>query len=300
MKGRLILIAAAWLAGLLAVPDAAPARDFLGYGRHVSNDLLGDGRDRWHSGSISSSRVWGDPWAGALPQGFGSLLELRIAGEIMAPENLRRPARDDRPYATSLSFGLHSHFDWQGMETTLGTDLVLTGPMTGLPWLQDKVHDWLGASTTSARTKAGAVPDGVHPTLAFENGRSYGLGVATLRPFVAGRWGDETLLRAGADITIGSVGMAELLVRDRVTGQRYRVVTAPHPGVAFVVGADYAYVQDSIYLRRPRDTRARVRTGVHFQTRRVGGFYGLTWMGPEFEGQKEGQVIGSIRLKVDF
>ncbi|KAA2312397.1 DUF2219 family protein [Pseudooceanicola sediminis] len=300
MNRKGIQVVAVVLAALLCLPGGASAREFLGYGRQVSNDFLGDGKDRWHTGSASASRIWGDPWLGRLPQEFGNILELRIAGEIMAPAKLRRPEPGDRPYATMLSFGLHSHFDWQGLETSLGSDLVLTGPMTGLPWLQETVHDWLSISSASARVRAAEVPDGVHPTLAFETGRGYAIGAARLRPFLSGRWGDETLLRAGADVSFGPVGIAELLVRDRVTGQRYRVVQDKAPGAALVVGADYAYVHDTIYMPRPRDTRSRVRAGVHVQLRRGSGFYGLTWMGPEFEGQPEGQVVGTARLKFEF
>jgi hypothetical protein len=43
--------------------DAGP-REKLGYGRLVTNDYFGDGSDRWRTGSISSSRIWGTAGGG--------------------------------------------------------------------------------------------------------------------------------------------------------------------------------------------------------------------------------------------
>ncbi|MBR9762461.1 MAG: lipid A deacylase LpxR family protein [Rhodobacteraceae bacterium] len=298
--GTTFILLTALLAGL-----ASPvvAREKLGYGRLISNDVLGDGRDRWRTGSVASSRVWGPSWTGSLPDTPGDLLELRFLGQIIGPDDLNSPAPGDRRYATALSLGLHSHFDLGGLETAIGGDLVMTGEETGLPDFQDALHDLLGVEGPSDGTRAAAVASGLHPTLVLESGRSFAAGRTELRPFVEGRVGDETLLRAGLDISFGQLGRGELLVRDPVTGQRYRVVRDEGArGASFVMGGDIARVASSIYLSdgELQEERSRLRAGMHWQGARSSGFYGLTWMGEEFSGQDEGQLIGSVRLKFEF
>ncbi|CUH64472.1 hypothetical protein TG4357_01300 [Thalassovita gelatinovora] len=294
--------------GLLFLTSQAFAGDRtrLGYGRLVTNDFIGDTQDRWHSGSVASSRIYGYSWDGDLPEKFGELLEFRINGEIIGPDNLVSPAAGDRPYAGSLSFGLHTHYQRQETEIAMGMDMVLTGPMTGLDDFQGALHDALGVETASTATLAGQIGNGVHPTFVMELGRDYALGqVATLRPFLETRVGVETMLRAGADITIGQIGRAEVLVRDPVSGQRYRTMQKSDPGYTFVIGGDIAKVTESTYLPASRgytltDSRQRLRAGVHWQGENSSGFYGLTWLGEEFEGQGEGQFIGSVRLNLNF
>jgi len=277
----------------------------LGYGRLVNNDFIGDFRDRWQTGSISSSRVWGRDWEGRPPATFGDLLELRLSAQLIGPDDLRNPAPADRPYANALSAGLHTHFTRGGLEFATGVDIVATGEQTGLTWLHDQLHDLLGQTQTSAATRAAAIGDGFHPTAVLEMGREYDLGGARMRPFLEGRAGVETLARAGVDVTIGSLTQGELLVREPITGQRYRTVRGNAEGHAFILGADVAAVEDSVFLpggtqAAPTDTRTRVRAGWHWQTKRGGGFYGVTWLGKEFKGQPSGQVVGSLRLDYSF
>ena len=126
-----------------------------------------------------------------------------------------------------------------------------------------------------------------------------------MRPFLEVRAGIETLARAGVDVTIGEVGRGGLMVRDTVSGQRYRAVAGEFQGAAFVLGADIASVADSHLLPSssgvtPRDIRSRVRTGVHWQGEKTALFYGLTYLGKEFEDQDSGQFVGSIRLDFNF
>ena len=293
---------------LMALPQEAGAqtRERIGYGRLITNDYIGDGRDRWRSGAVASSRVWGRGWSGALPYDFGDILELRLGAQIIAPENLVNPAPGDRPYAGALSLGLHTHFERAGLELTLGSDLVMTGPQTRLDDLQASFHDLVGVNKASSLTRNGQVGNDIHPTLVGEAGREVTLGAnARMRPFIEARAGAETLLRAGVDVTFGALGQGELLVRDPVTGQRYRSVKGDAAGYAFVMGADIAAVSDSVFLPassgvQALDRRTRLRAGMHWQGDRAAVFYGLTWLGKEFEGQDEGQVLGSIRLDLNF
>lgn len=300
-------IAAACLALLLMVQDAdAQPRERIGYGRLITNDYLGDGEDRWRSGSFASSRIWGRGWGGALPHQPGEVLELRLGAEIVTPENLRGRASGDRPYAGLLSAGLHTHFTRGGADIALGADLVFVGPQTRLDQLQGAFHDLVNVHRASAMTRAEQVANAVYPTLVAEAARDVFLGSnVTLRPFLEARAGIETLVRAGMDVTIGQMGQGELLVRDGVSGHRYRTMPLDNGRASFVLGADLASVHDSGLLPsssgvQARDTRGRLRAGVHFQGGPATVFYGVTYLGKEFTGQDEAQIIGSLRIDINF
>ncbi|KIN71337.1 DUF2219 domain containing protein [Sulfitobacter guttiformis KCTC 32187] len=241
-----------------------------------------------------------------MPAGFGDLIELRIAAEIIAPDNLANPDPSDRPYAGSVSIGAHTHFKWGGFDTSLGGDLVLSGSGTGLGSFQRGLHKVLGVQRPSDSTLDAQI-SGIHPTVVGEIAREVVLGSAVrMRPFLEGRAGAETLVRAGVDLTFGRSGQGDMMVRESVTGQRYRVVTAAqNNGFAFLLGADIAHVADSIYLPTGNgaelaESRDRLRAGVQWQGERASAFYGLTYMGEEFEAQSEGQLVGSIRINLSF
>lgn len=287
--------------------DAHKKRTRIGYGRLITNDFFGDGEDRWRTGGVQTSRVWGPQWDGALPRQIGALIELRLGAEVLAPANLVTPGAGDRPYAGALSAGLHTHYGWNALEVSMGADLVFVGPDTGLLDLQSGLHDLLGVREPSAATEAGQIQNTIRPTVVVELGKTHKLSDSVaLRPFIEGRAGDETLLRAGFDLAFGQVGRGELMTRDKVTGHLYRTIRSDWTGYSFVLGADVAHVADSIYLPESggfalNDSRERVRAGVHWQGESGrAGFYGLTWLGKEFEGQEESQVIGSIRFNLEF
>ena len=290
----------------LAGTAGAEGRTRIGYGLVFTNDLIGDGDDRWRTGSVASSRIYAPGWDGQAPARFGELLELRFNGEIIAPDDLSTPAPVDRPFAGALSLGLHTHLTRAQMEYAVGADVVVVGPQTGLDDFQDWLHDIVGGDEISRATRRGQVDDGVYPTAVLEAGRSFDLGPARLRPFAEARAGVETLVRVGADLSFGRLTRGELLVREPVTGQRYRAVRADMPGAAFILGADITWVEDSEFFPgsapvTPEDTRARVRGGVHWEARNGASvFYGLTWLSEEFEEQREGQVVGSLQFRLRF
>lgn len=290
-----------------AVSVTAEPRSLIGFGRLVNNDMLGDFNDRWRTGSLSSSRVYGPEWAGRLPSTFGEILELRLQGEAIAPANLIAPRAGDRPYVGAWSLGLHTHFDMRGFETALGADVVMTGPQTRMDKLHSALHRSLGVAGPSAATRAGQIGNRIHVSPVFEIGRDVPLGGtgARFRTFFEARAGVETLVRAGVDVTVGTVGLGELLVRDPVTGHRYRSVQGAARGLTWVFGADIAHVANSAYLPASRgynvmDTRKRLRAGLHWQGENNAVFYGLTYLDEEFVGQGEGQVVGSLRLDLKF
>ncbi|MEO0938210.1 MAG: lipid A-modifier LpxR family protein [Pseudomonadota bacterium] len=300
---RLLLLALA-ITCQLCVPAAAQDRVLLGYGALITNDFLGDGRDRWQTGSIQGSRVWGPE--GGVPSAPFTLLELRLGGQSIAPARLRNPAPGDRRYAGALSAGLHTHWLRGDAEFSLGGDLVFVGPNTGLDGLHAGFHDFLNITQPSDTVRANQIGNAVRPTLVAEAAHNFGLGAVALRPFAEVRAGAETLLRAGADLSFGGLGQAGLRVRDTVTGQRYAAVHAKGAGTRWILGGDIAYVGSSVFLPTdtgpaPENTRTRLRAGVQWQTQSgARGFYGLTWLSEEFEDQPEGQLTGSFNLRVQF
>lgn len=299
---------AALAVGVFGTFGASDAQaEELGYGRLIVNDFLGDGHDRWRSGSIVGSHVFGPEWTGSLPHSMGEIIELRIMGQTLTPANLSSPAAGDRPYAGALSVGAHTHFQSaSAIEWTLGGDLTLIGPQTGLADFQNWLHDQLSIPGASSSVLSSQVGNAVYLTAVAEAGRSFDIGSnASLRPFAEARLGDETLLRAGFDLTIGHFGSNDILVRDPVTGQRYSTMPDRPLGVSFLLGADTAYVDSSAYLPSSsgvglENARHRVRAGINWQGKRHSVYYGASWLSPEFTAQAEGQIVGAIRIKIDF
>jgi hypothetical protein len=299
-------LALAGLIALLAVPALAEDRRTIGVSRLFTNDALGDQRDRWRTAGYGVSLLRGPDWTGSLPATPGRLLEFRLRSEIVTPEAIANPDPRDRRYAGILSFGLHTHAAVGAGEARIGADLVVVGPVTGLSGLQGHLHDLLGLPEPDTSNQLG---NAVYPMLSGEIGRSYRLGRAvTIRPFVEGQWGFETLIRAGADLTLGRFGEDALALRDVVTGHRVAGIRAPGggaPGLSLVLGGDVARVGDSALLPDDgtavlRRDRTRLRAGLHWQGRRSDAFYGVTWLSPEFEGQHEGQLVGALQLRVRF
>ena len=280
------------------------ARERLGYGRLTTNDLFGDGEDRWRTGSITTSRVWGYGWSGQSPSRFGDIIELRLQGQIIAPDDLVNLDLTDRPWAGALSAGLHSHFMLGETEMAVGGDIVVIGPQTNLDDLQDFIHQTINVRSPSDEVLDNQIGNRIRPTLTVESGRTFiWSDRIRARPFAEGRAGDETLVRIGADLTFGIMGLDELLVRESISGHRYRAIKSDRAGFSVVFGADIAHVFDSVYLPESRgiqleDTRERVRLGFQYQTQSTGLFYGVTWLGEEFVGQDESQIVGSLKLDI--
>ncbi len=288
-------------------PAMAGERVTLGFGRLMTNDVLGDGEDRWRTGSYVFSKLRGrNAWTGQRPTRIGDILEYRIRGEVFSPENLTTPAAGDRQFAGAWSLGVHTHYRTGQTEVSMGADLVITGKQTGLGDMQREFHDVLGVTAASALVLGNQIANGFHPTISTEIARPLRFSDRImLRPFVEGRAGDETLVRIGADLLIGGVGQKDLLLRDVTTGHLYRGTHVAARGGTFVLGADIAKVESSIYLPASEgyvltDTRSRLRAGLHWQSGRRSAFYGVTWLSEEFVGQPEGQIVGSARFSWRF
>lgn len=288
----------------LAVPAAAQERETLGFGRVFNNDRLGDGRDRWNTGSYTISVLRGPGWSGALTDRPWDVVEYRFRGDIMTPSNLASPAPGDRLYAGTLSAGAHLHFALRGLEVAAGADVVVTGEQTGLRSLQASLHDAL--SLPQLRVDGFQVDNGVYLQGTVEVARDIAFAGGAIRPFVELQAGAETLARAGVDVTIGAFGAGGLRLRDVTTGQRVAGITGDDDlGFSFLLGGDVAYVDRSVFLPEDRgymveDERFRLRAGVNYSFGASNVFYGVTYLSEQFVGQPEGQVVGSLTLGLQF
>lgn len=291
------------LCTLLAPPLAAQEVETLGYGRLFTNDYFGDRHDRWRSGGYQFSILRGSDWTGDLPARPGGIVEYRLRTEIIAPSV--ESGGTDRPYAGTISAGLHTHFALGPFDATTGVDLTLVGPATGVSSFQEGFHDIfslprpVGVDDQLGNTAhLGAVSELAWPIRPVD--------ALTIRPFVELQAGVETLARVGGDIIVGNVGHRDLLVRDTVTGQLIRAVDASPMGASLLVGGDWARVGDSVFLPQDQgfaalDERWRARAGVHWQIfPEVSVFYGLTYLSEEFAGQPEGQLVGGLKLNFNF
>lgn len=295
-------------AGLMAAaPVSAQERDTIGYGRLFNNDFFGDFEDRWRSGSYVYSITRGPEWTGQLPDAPGAIIEYRLRTEIIAPSALNGAGSNDRAYAGTLSAGIHTHFARGGANISTGLDLVAVGPQTGVADVQDWFHDVVSAPNLSNSVKDNQVANAVYPTFLAETSYPIAIGEnTTLRPFIEAQYGVEDFVRVGADIMIGAVLQNDLWLRDSPTGQLYTGVEQGRAGTGFVIGADYAMVANSEYFPASfgtvaQEERLRARAGLHWRFGDgISYFYGLTYLSEEFEGQPNGQFLGSLKVNFEF
>lgn len=278
----------------------------LGYGRVFTNDILGDGDDRWRTGAYVLSNLRGPRGTLSLPDRIGVLYELRFGVQMISPANLTEGGAGDRPYAGVISAGLHSYFQRGRAELRAGLDLVATGPSTGVGNFHQWFHERFDMVPPSDSVQQAQIGNRIFPTASFEIARPLRFGAATLRPFLSAQAGVESYARIGGDLLFGPAYRNPVLLRDVTTGQLYPgLQQASDPGWSFLIGADLAHVFDSALLPQDRgleltNLRARARAGVQRQGRRWGMFYGLTWLGREFDSQPEGQLVGSVSLRMAF
>ena len=272
--------------------------------RVFTNDTIADRQDRWRSGGYGISAFRGDSWSGSLPSQPFDIVEYRLRGEVMAPDNLARPAPGDRLYAGSLWFGAHTHLAWQGLDVTAGADLVVTGEQTGIRRLQSQIHDWFSMPRMDVQNHQVANAVYLHGTVELAKAMQVSWG--EVRPFVELQAGVETLARAGLDLTVGSLGQGGLRSRDPITGQRIAGIVGEQSfGWSILLGGDIAHVEASAFLPESRGYRVvtdrhRLRAGVNYAVGSSNFFYGVTHLSEEFIGQPEGQLVGSLSLNLRF
>lgn len=291
-----------------AAPAGATERRVLGIAAIGSNDdFLSPGiLDRWRSGALQLHGVWGSGWSTTGALGFGEVLEFRFRGETITPADVDAPAPGDRPYAGPMSFGLHTHWREGALHLRTGAALVLTGPQTGISDLQKRLHEAQDLPDPSSAAED-QIGDAAYLTLSGE--AAYPIAATpgmSLRPFAEARAGDETFARIGIDLLGGSLGTGGLLVREYATGQLVEAVRGDGAGFGWSAGLDVAAVAGSVYLPDddgrpgPENMRARARVGAMWAGERWSVFAGTAYLSEEFEGQSEGQVVGSIAVAYGF
>lgn len=294
------------LCGLLLASAAhAGPRVLLGESVTHTNDIIGDGKDRWRTATVDISYLYGPRAMEDLPARFGQVLELRARLEMINPEFVALPfPPNDRPYVGVLSFGAASHWARGNSQHALGFDLVMIGPSTGVSDIQNWVHTF--QNPINPQIVADQLPDAIYPTLSYEYAKEFTVGIAALCPFADVQIGVESFVRAGFDLTLARAPALGFRLRNSLTGQRVPALNPTDTGqLSLGLGADAAYVFSSAYLPAARGVtpsalRTRLRAGVFYQSRRFDLFYGVSWHSPEFATQTTGQVIGTVSLGIRF
>lgn len=288
-------------------PALAQEHQTLGWGSIFNNDFLGDGEDRWLTDSYTVSMVRGTGWGGGAPEGFGDVVEYRFRTQIYTPESLTAPAAPpaDRRYAGILSFGAHSHFSRGLLDYTVGGDLVVIGPQTGVSNFQEWTHEILDADDPSVAA-ANQLENAIYPTALVSATMPVSLGAhVEMRPFAEAQAGVETFVRVGSDLIFGGFDGGNLLIRDHATGHLYAGTHDGTTGTSFLLGGDIAYVSHSNLLPTSdgyslTDHRSRLRAGINWQGEKLGLFYGVTWLSEEFTTQRTDQVLGTVNVRLKF
>lgn len=288
-----------------SVTQSEKQKHFIGHGRLFTNDMLGESKDRWRTGSFSTSGAWGQKWTGQLPKEFANLIELRLLSEIIAPADLSGKNGIDRPFAGHFELGVHSHFERDGLEYSIGVGASILGEQTGLDDFQIAVHEALNEKVASDYLLANQIENQVLIGPLFEVSKAVPEGNnLTIRPFLEAFATAETLARVGTDIYFGTGFSRSLYIRDQVTGQRYQVIGGEQDGLGFSFGGDISHVASSAFFHGSSPSmlnrRLRFRTGLHWGQQTKQGFAGLTWLSKEFDGQPEGQILGSVRVILKF
>lgn len=274
----------------------------LGRAKLFSNDYLGDGMDRWRSGSYSRSLLFGESWDGGKPG--QRVYELRFRGELIAPSDTsQEPAEGERPFVGLVALGGARHLRFRETDVRLGGELVVTGPQTGMSRFVRYAHSILGFE--EPRATRNQLGNNLIPTASLEASRTLRRNTVLpfeIRPFVEAQVGSESYLRAGADAFFGQGMAGNLVTRDVVTGHIMTAVSMKMlAGLTPTLGIDVTRVFNTYYLPPSsglsfHEWRIRVRGGLRSQTEARDVFMGLSWLSPEYQGQPHGQVLGSMSV----
>ncbi len=268
----------------------------------ISNDSIGDWHDRWRSSSVEVGILVGANGTDTLPTRLGQLREYRFRSDVLMPADITTPNPRDRRHAGVLAFGLHSYAGLGEVDLRIGGDLVMIGEQTGLYDVQTRLHRILGFDRPNLPDFQ--IENTVRLDISSEAGIRMGFSNGTIRPFMEIRIGTEDLFRTGVDLALGTK-MDNLMMRVDSTGHRVPYGIIRKPGFAFVAGVDVAWVDDSLYLPETfgyslTQPRIRIRGGTHYIGNHFDAFYGLAWLGKEFQKQPEGQFVGTLQVRFDF
>ncbi|MEN8897049.1 MAG: lipid A-modifier LpxR family protein [Yoonia sp.] len=247
-------LAIAAVISTFATSAFAEGRETIGFGRIFNNDFFGDQADRLQTGSNTFSIVRGrQDYAG--DEAFGDLLEYQLRAQIISLSG-HAPAPGDRPYVGALTMGVAMHFDFQGTQLTLGSEMTAIGPQTGLSAFQIGFHDTFNM-----------------PEPRFTDDQ---LGNAF---FLGGVAQNDLMLR---DVVTGELYRG---TQDEELGVSLLF------GADIAKVFDSAYLPADMGYT-VSETRSRARAGVFWQfAEDAPFFYGATYLSEEFEGQHKGQVV---------
>ena len=271
-----------------------------------TNDFLGDGEDRWRTGSLDISATFGGGDLRELPSTAWERYQLRFRGEIISPSNITTSVATDRQYAGVLGLGLFTHFQKNSYDMYYGGELVFVGENTGIGALQRNFHEELNIAPPSAVILDNQIANAIYPTIHGGVSKSFRAEKRLIRPFAEVQAGVESFARVGMDVILGGALLNDFLLRDSVSGQLVSHSKADDGNrFGFLMGADAAYVLDSNYLPNSgtlafESFRPRARAGIVYQREKFDLFYGVSWLGKEFEAQNSSQVVGSLSIKVGF
>ena len=301
---RVIKLGVCFGVGILClVPlSSSNAQQLAGWSLAVSNDSIGEARDRWQSSSVQLGFLFSEIDMHQEVVNFAEVVELRLRTDILTPENLTTIVPTDRRYAGVIAIGAHSYIDRGLIDGRIGVDVVAVGANTGLYEFQQTLHDILGF--TKPKLKDFQIDDTVLLDFSGEFARTYHIGNGRIRPFGEAQIGSEDFFRIGVDVNWG-LYLGREAMRATVTGHRVPLIYSNQTGVGFMLGGDVAWVENSIYL--PKEfgyelnvPRLRARAGIRHVNRYWDTFYGLSWLNEEFKAQREDQFVGTFQFKLRF
>ncbi len=292
------------------------------------NDRFGDGKDRWKTGGITQAYVFpehifsDENWI----TGRASALELNLRALVITPDNtaFRGVNPNDRPFAQYAAAGIYLRSIARPEPLTLlvgvqaedriGIEVGWQGDPLPLFEMQSALHDLAGTggdagNLTNIIGGELLVNLEARHTWRFHLDRAPGPDLQ-FAPFLQTSLGiRENSLRAGGDIFVGSALEGRTWGSDLSTGAVMAGASVPREGFNWTVffGGDLGFVASDAFLDGGfavdgpsvprRDIVGRARAGVLLEYDNVGIGFSLNWLGREFRGQSDGQVIGAIQLK---
>ena len=296
----------------------------------IWNDYFGDGKDRWKTGGLSQSYIFPERIFSARPwfADRASALELNARAYVMTPDDTSRDTGDpdDRPYAQYAAAGLYLRSIarprrlasglWRQDELRLGVELGWQGDPLPLFDVQNGVHGMTGTGGGTGR-RARELPseflanlEARHTWRFHFEGEGRDIELAPFAQVSAGM--RENSLRLGADILLGTALEGRTWGYEPATGAVIAGAMSPRPTpqTTLFVGADIGFVASDAFLDGgatvdgPSVEREllvpRARAGLLFDYGQLAFAFSLNWLGPEFETQSEGQLIGAFQIKYRF
>ncbi|WP_162197192.1 lipid A-modifier LpxR family protein [Loktanella sp. S4079] len=267
------------------------------------NDFVGDGHDRWHTGSYQKS-YYSQGYQLRWLQG----LELRSRSQIVSPWVSSKQRGGDRPYSTAIGVGGFAHGRISGFETRLGGEILLLGDGTGLEALQRSIHDGLGMedSFDPSRDDIDRVETTVTSRFDLEIARSLRTNeFALVRPYAEITFGGDRYNTFGTDVILGPHASASIWTRDVVTGRLLTPQANDIRGLSIVAGIDVRSAISSIHLPdnglvniEPKQFRSRF--GIQSSSPFANIFIGQARLSEGFVGQKESQRVGLLSVSFSF